>query len=48
MDRKTAVAVIGPTTNEAVTKLGVRVNIVAARATVEGLLDSIEQYYAMR
>jgi uroporphyrinogen-III synthase len=46
-DKKAAIAVIGPTTREAVKKLGVHVDIVAVRSTVEGLLDSIEKYYAV-
>jgi uroporphyrinogen-III synthase len=40
------IAVIGPTTEQAVRALGLRVDIVSSKATVEGLVDAIEQYYA--
>jgi uroporphyrinogen-III synthase len=46
INKRVRIAVIGPTTHEAVKKLGVHVDIIAGRSTVEGLLDSIEQYYA--
>ncbi|MEK9138743.1 MAG: uroporphyrinogen-III synthase [Bacteroidota bacterium] len=46
MDKRTKIAVIGPTTEEAVKNLGVRVDIVARRSTIEGLINAIEEYYA--
>lgn len=38
-------AVIGPTTKEAVVKLGLTPDIVAQKSTVNGLVESIEAYY---
>jgi uroporphyrinogen III methyltransferase / synthase len=45
MEKEPKIAVIGPTTEEAVTSLGMHVDIVARQSTVEGLLDAIEEYY---
>ncbi len=45
MDKRTTIAVIGPTTNDAMSGLGVHVDIVAQKSTVEGLLDAIEEHY---
>lgn len=45
MEKQPKIAVIGPTTNEAVTSLGMHVDIVARQSTVEGLLDAIEEHY---
>jgi len=45
LKRPPKVAVIGPTTKEAVLKLGLRPDIVAKKSTVSGLVESIEAYY---
>lgn len=45
LEKQPAIAVIGPTTREAVADLGVQADIVAKQSTVEGLLDAIEEYY---
>src|SRR5437867_2875287 len=47
MDRRTKIAVIGPTTEDAVRNFGVRVDIVAQQSTVEGLVDAIDEYYSV-
>ncbi len=45
MDRRTRIAVIGPTTASAVRELGMHPDIVAREATMTGLLVAIEEYY---
>lgn len=45
MHKRTKIAVIGPTTEEEMKNLGVQVDIVAKKATIEELLDAIEEYY---
>jgi uroporphyrinogen III methyltransferase / synthase len=45
MDKRIKIAAIGPTTAEAVSKLGMHVDIVARQSTIEGLLDAIEEHY---
>ena len=45
LKRPPRVAVIGPTTKEAVLKLGLRPDIVAKKSTVKGLVESIVAYY---
>jgi uroporphyrinogen-III synthase len=45
LKRPPKVAVIGPTTEEAVLKLGLTPDIVAKKSTVEGLVESIDAYY---
>jgi uroporphyrinogen III methyltransferase/synthase len=45
MEKQPTIAVIGPTTKEAVTSLGMQVDIVAHQSTVEGLLDAINEHY---
>ncbi|MBI2619706.1 MAG: uroporphyrinogen-III synthase [Ignavibacteriales bacterium] len=41
----TTVAVIGPTTAQAAGDVGVRVDVVAPRATAEALIESLERYF---
>jgi uroporphyrinogen-III synthase len=43
--RHTKIAVIGPTTREAVVALGLPCDIVATQATAQGLVDAIENYF---
>jgi uroporphyrinogen-III synthase len=45
MDKRLRTAVIGPTTEEAVRNLGMKVDIVARQSTVESLTDAIQSYY---
>ena len=45
MEKKARIAVVGPTTEEAVRKLGLQPDIIAARATMTGMLDAIEEYF---
>lgn len=44
--RNTTVASIGPVTSASLEALGIAVNVVASRYTVQGLLDALEQGYA--
>jgi uroporphyrinogen III methyltransferase/synthase len=46
MHKRTRIAVIGPTTLQCMKSLQVKVDIVARQATIDGLLDAIEEYYA--
>ena len=48
MDKRMRIAAIGPTTEEGVKSLGMHVDIVARRSTVEGLVDAIQKYYDPR
>jgi uroporphyrinogen III methyltransferase/synthase len=45
MDKRTKIAVIGATTEEEVTSLGIQVDVVAKQSTITGLLDAIEDHY---
>jgi uroporphyrinogen III methyltransferase/synthase len=45
MLKKTAVAVIGPTTAEAVKELGIEAAVIAKLATTESLIQGIEEYF---
>jgi uroporphyrinogen III methyltransferase/synthase len=45
MDRRTKIAVIGPTTEEELRSLGIRADVVAKQSTIKGLLDAIEEHY---
>jgi uroporphyrinogen-III synthase len=47
MHKRTKIAAIGPTTTDALTNLGVRVDIVARKSTIDGLLDTIEEHYRL-
>ncbi len=45
MHQRTRIAVIGPTTEQCMKSLRVKVDIVARTATIDGLLDAIGEYY---
>ena len=45
IDKKVKIAVVGPTTAEAVAGLGLHPDIVAQQSTMMGLLDAIDDYY---
>ena len=47
MHKRTRIAVIGPTTLECMESLRMKVDIVAKQATIDGLLDAIEEYYSV-